>query len=207
MPLRAEGTQGYGENAEKLVADYESLRFEDVQREVLHLFPRPPARVLDVGAGTGRDAAALSRIGHRVVAVEPTPELRVAGERLRSGLGVMWVVDALPELARVAAPEGGFDLILLTAVWMHLDAGARGTAMARLAQLLAASGLITISLRHGPVPPGRRMFDVTGTETAALAGRHGLRRVHESMREDMRARRDVSWTYLALAGPQWTPPR
>jgi protein-L-isoaspartate O-methyltransferase len=207
MPLRAEGTQGYGENAEKLVPDYESLRFDDVQREVLHLFPPPPARVLDVGAGTGRDAAALSRIGHRVVAVEPTPELRVAGERLRSGLGVTWIDDALPELARVLKPEGGFDLILLTAVWMHLDAGAREKAMARLAELLAATGLITISLRHGPVPAGRRMFDVTGTETAELAGRHGLRRVHESKRDDMRARPDISWTYLALAGPQWTPPR
>ena len=116
MPSRAEGTQGYGENAEKLVAEYERLRFDDVQREVLHLFPRPPARILDVGAGTGRDVDALSRIGHRVIAVEPTPELRAAGERLRSGLDVLWVDDALPNLGRVDRPEDGFDLILLTAV-------------------------------------------------------------------------------------------
>jgi len=152
--MRAEGTQGYGENAEVLFARYEAIRFENVQREVLHLFPLPPARALDVGAGTGRDAAALSRIGHRVVAVEPAPELRIAGERLHSGLGVIWVDDALPELARVATPEGGFDLILLTAVWMHLDASARETAMARLAELLAASGLMTIALRMVPSLPG-----------------------------------------------------
>src|SRR3954453_11536769 len=42
-----------------LVPRYEGLRFEDVQREVIHLFPAPPAQVLDVGAGTGRDAEAL----------------------------------------------------------------------------------------------------------------------------------------------------
>lgn len=201
-----EGTQGYREEAASLVPRYEGLRFEDVQREVIHLFPAPPAQVLDVGAGTGRDAAALARAGHRVTAVEPTPELREAGRRLHPGLGLTWLDDGLPELARVSRPAGGFDLILLTAVWMHLDAAARALAMARLAGLVAPTGLMTISLRHGPVPPGRRMFDVSAAETGALAERRGLRLVHESEREDILGRNDVTWTYLALAGPRWEGP-
>eukprot|EP01035_Chromulina_nebulosa_P057425 gene57425-78675_t len=45
-----QGTAGYGANAAALAQQYESLRFEDVHREVLHLFPAVPARVLDIGA-------------------------------------------------------------------------------------------------------------------------------------------------------------
>jgi protein-L-isoaspartate O-methyltransferase len=33
--------------------------------------------VLDIGSGTGRDAAGLAAMGHSVVAVEPTAELRI----------------------------------------------------------------------------------------------------------------------------------
>jgi protein-L-isoaspartate O-methyltransferase len=39
--------------------------------------PAPPARVLDVGAGSGRDAAWLTSLGLEVVAVEPSVALRV----------------------------------------------------------------------------------------------------------------------------------
>ncbi|HEX8663388.1 MAG TPA: class I SAM-dependent methyltransferase [Beijerinckiaceae bacterium] len=201
-----QGTEGYREEAATLIPRYEGLIFEDVHRETIHLFPAPPARVLDVGAGTGRDAAALARAGYSVTAVEPTPEFREAGRRLHPGLGLTWLDDGLPELARVSGPAGGFDLILLTAVWMHLDAASRAVAMARLARLVAPTGLIAMALRHGPVPPGRRMFDVSATETGALAERCALRLVHESRREDMQGRNDVTWTFVALAGPRWEDP-
>ena len=42
----------------------------------VNLLPRPPGRALDVGAGTGRDAAWLARLGFQVVAVEPSGVLR-----------------------------------------------------------------------------------------------------------------------------------
>lgn len=202
-----QGTEGYREEAATLVPRYEELIFQDVHREVMHLFPAPPAQVLDVGAGTGRDAAALARAGHCVTAVEPTPAFREAGQRLHPGFGLRWLDDGLPELARVPEPAGGFDLILLTAVWMHLDAASRAVAMARLARLVAPTGLITMALRHGPVPPGRRMFEVSAAETSALAEGCALRLVHESEREDMRGRNDVTWSFVALAGPRWQDPQ
>src|SRR3954469_17759618 len=100
-----QGTQGYREEAASLVTRYEGLRFEDVQREVIHLFPAPPAQVLDVGAGTGRDAAALARAGHHVTACEPTSELREPSRRLHPGLGLTWLDDGVPELTRVSRPD------------------------------------------------------------------------------------------------------
>lgn len=75
-------TAGYAEHADTLVKQYESVRFADVHRPVLHLIPRRPGRALDIGSGTGRDASALAAMGHRVVAVEPTGEFRATAAAL-----------------------------------------------------------------------------------------------------------------------------
>ena len=57
---RPPGTAGYGETVEALIGQYESLAFADVHRELLPFLPAPPARVLDIGAGTGRDAVIVT---------------------------------------------------------------------------------------------------------------------------------------------------
>ncbi len=61
---------------------------------------------LDIGAGTGRDAAWLARRGHRVLAVEPVAALRSAGEALHRMANLEWLDDGLPELARARARGG-----------------------------------------------------------------------------------------------------
>ena len=195
---RVAGTAGYGAHAVDLVGQYESLSFEDVHHDVIHLFPVTSCRVLDVGAGSGRDAAALMRCGHSVFAVEPTAELRGAGQRLHAGLAIEWLDDHLPTLDLVRRTGHRFDLILLTAVWMHLDEQERETAMMTLAELLAEGGRLAMSLRHGPVPEGRRMFDVSAEATIALAARNGLTAVHCSTRGDMLGRADVGWSNVVL---------
>jgi SAM-dependent methyltransferase len=192
------GTAGYAEAAEALAKSYESIGFAEAQGPVLHLMPAAPSRVLDVGAGTGRDAAALAAMGHDVVAVEPTAELRAHARRLHADAAIEWVDDALPDLAVLCASGRRFDLVLLTAVWMHLDQTERAAAMATVAGLLAPGGRMLLSLRHGPVPQGRRMFAVSAAETRALAARHGLACIHESRCGDMLGRPEVGWTYLGF---------
>ncbi|OLF10606.1 SAM-dependent methyltransferase [Actinophytocola xinjiangensis] len=189
---------GYGEHADALATGFEAVTFEDVHREVMPWFPAAPATVLDVGAGSGRDAAALARRGHRVLAVEPTAELRRIAQRLHAGDAIDWLDDHLPDLARVT---GTFDLVLLSAVWMHLDATERASGLRRLAGLLAPGSSLIMSLRHGPVPAGRRMFEVTAEETAEVASRCGLRVIHSSERDDLRGRTDVWWSTLVLGAP------
>ncbi|MFF2745718.1 class I SAM-dependent methyltransferase [Kitasatospora sp. NPDC058048] len=190
------GTAGYGAAAEQLAVQYESVSFTEVHRELHHLYPAPPASVLDVGAGTGRDAAALAALGHRVVAVEPTPELRAVGERLHAGSDVRWVADALPELPALVAEGTSYDLVLLTAVWMHLAPAERPPAMAALTRLLAPAGRLALTVRHGPVPPGRHMFDLPDEATVTLAADCGLRLLHRATRADLHGRGEVRWTLL-----------
>ncbi|TWG87538.1 methyltransferase family protein [Cupriavidus gilardii J11] len=201
MSHHVAGSAGYDTHASELARQYEQLRFEDVHRDVLHLMPSRPATVVDIGAGSGRDAAALARLGHTVVAVEPTDALRAEGERLHVDLPIQWRDDSLPALQALRKEGRRYDLMLLSAVWMHLDAGERAEGMAALAELLAPGGVAILSLRHGPVPEGRRMFDVSADETIALAARHGLQACHRGMRDDVLGRPDVRWSVVALRQP------
>ncbi|WP_405774366.1 class I SAM-dependent methyltransferase [Streptomyces sp. NBC_00859] len=194
---RARGTAGYAESADALAAQYEEVTFGQVHRNVMRLVPAEPGRILDVGAGSGRDAAALAARGHSVVAVEPTAELRVHGQRLHPDSGIVWVDDALPALTLSRHP-GPFDAVFATAVWMHLDAAERGRAMARIAALLMPGGRFFVSLRHGPVPGGRHMFDVSAAETTELGDAYGLHTVHRSERTDLHNRGSVLWSCLVL---------
>ena len=74
--VQISGTEHYAEDAPELLKRYESLSFADHHRSVIHLIPTTPGRVLDIGAGTRRYAAGFVALGHTVVAVEPTEELR-----------------------------------------------------------------------------------------------------------------------------------
>lgn len=189
------GTAGYGAAAGDLARQYESISFQEVHGELLPLFPSPPSRVADLGAGSGRDAAGLTRLGHHVVAVEPTPELREIGQLLHADVPLTWVDSALPGLPGVRGP---FDLVLIVAVWMHLEYGDRETAMTRVRSLLSPRGRVLITLRHGPVPSGRRMFDVPLSETIRLARWAGLDVLTVREQSDLQRRPGVSWSVLLL---------
>lgn len=200
--MRASGTEGYAETADALVKQYESIGFADVHGDMLHLLPSTPCRALDIGAGTGRDAAALAERGHQVTAVEPTAELRTHGQRLHRDAAIEWIDDSLPDLARIAPKGERFDLILLSAVWMHLDVEQRRRAMRRVGELVVPGGVVLLSLRHGPVPEGRRMFEVSGEETTTLAAEFGLRLQHRVERPAVLRQPGVTWTHLAFLRPR-----
>ncbi|HYM71566.1 MAG TPA: class I SAM-dependent methyltransferase [Stellaceae bacterium] len=194
----ASGTEGYAEQAAVLLRQYESITFADAHRVVLHLISPVPCTVVDIGAGTGRDAAALAAMGHRVVAVEPTAALRNGAMALHSSSLIEWLDDSLPDLARLRARGAVFDLVMLTAVWMHLDAVQRRRGMPNVASLMRARGMMTMTLRHGPVPMGRRMFEVSARETIQLAEAEGLRLVLEVEAPPALQQPGVTWTHLAF---------
>jgi SAM-dependent methyltransferase len=197
---RASGTEGYGEEAEALLVQYESITFEQTQGSITQLIPTLPCRVLDIGAGTGRDAAGFASLGHRVLAVEPTDESRAAA--LHPLPEIEWLNDSLPDLALVRQRDELFDVVMLTAVWMHLDEGQRRRAMPNVVSLVRPGGVMILSLRYGPVPPGRRMFVVPAEETIRLAQKEGLElTLHRSHLDSVLKRPGVSWTRLAFARP------
>jgi SAM-dependent methyltransferase len=199
--VQVSGTEGYADEAEELFRRYEAIPAADAHRAVLHLIPAAPGNVLDIGSGTGRDAAWFASQGHRVVAVEPTDAMRLPAMALHPSPQIEWLNDSLPDLALLLPRGETFDLVMLTAVWMHFDQAQRRRAMPNVAALVRSGGKMIMKIRHGPVPAGRRMFEVSPEETIELAQMQDLQPVlnvrTESGDERNRAA-GVSWTNLAF---------
>lgn len=201
MAKNFKGTRGYPEQAEQLFDRYNKLSFNEVHEAVLDLIPQTPVHILDIGAGAGNDAACFADMGHRVVAVEPTDELRIQAISHHTSPLIDWIDDGLPDLNCIVNRVEQFNVIMLTGVWMHLDALERQTAMPVLSSLLAPAGLIIMSLRHGPAPSGRLMFDVSAEETVGLASRERLtiiRNVNANSIQMGNRAAGITWTHLAF---------
>ena len=206
--VQVSGTEGYAEEAEELFKLYESIPAADAHRAVLHLIPTAPGSILDIGSGTGRDAAWFAAMGHRVVAVEPTDAMRIPATTLHPSPRIEWLDDSLPDLALLRARDERFDLVMLSAVWMHLDAEQRRQAMPNLAALVRAGGVMIMKVRHGPLPAGRRMFEVLPEETIELArtqGLHPVLNVRTESSQEANRRAGVTWTNLAFVKGKQSP--
>jgi SAM-dependent methyltransferase len=193
--------RGYADASADQIGRMEGFDPAQLLAPVMTVLPTRAGRMLDVGAGTGYVAGWFADRGHEATAVEPVQALRQAGERLR-GDRVRWIDDRLPHLNVVRTLPGTFDLIVLSAVWQHLDETMRPDAMASLAALVADGGQIVLSVRHGPGAATRPVFATTAEETVALARRHGLSvrlaAEAESLQAGNRAL-GVTWTWLSLA--------
>ncbi len=193
----------YNDNADRVVQLYESVRFEDVHAGILDLLPAPPGKVLDVGAGSGRDAAAFAKLGFDVTAVEPAHLLRGEAKKLHRGLSIAWEDDALPHLRSLGAQT--FDLILVSAVWMHLPDGARGPAMMRLRRLLSQHGQLVITFREGPADPARAFSPVHLEDVLVDAQAAGLRPIRQLVDIDRLGRGQFSWRTVVLSASPTRP--
>lgn len=182
-----------------LIAGYDALPPEQIYASVRDFLPREPAKIADIGAGTGRDAAWFADQGHKVLAVEPVREFREAGKALH-GDRIEWLDDQLPELAGLKS-RGPFDLVLLCAVWHHLDTAGRARAMPTLARVTAPGGRLILSLRHDPGVPEHGTFPAPPAETLDLAHAAGFQLTHRAEAESVHAQsraKGVHWTWLVL---------
>lgn len=204
-----EGVAGYSEVASRFCELSESIDFREIHGCILPLIPERGATVLDVGAGTGRDAAALAAMGHSVVAVEPMEQFLAAARARHRSSNIQWVSDSLPGLRALPPEPDQFDFVLCHAVWQHLSNGERAVAMARVATLLKPGGVFALGLRHGPPGAGTHYFPASIAETVALAATANL--AVELRLEDQPSalpnKRHVTWTRLAFRKSPAPSPR
>lgn len=188
----------YDRHAVELADSYEGISFDNTHPALAQvLVGKPPLRILDVGAGTGRDAAAIARLGHHVIAVDPSTKMLRLARTLHSDPRITWLSDALPCLAKVQGQT--FDIILLSAVWMHIPPAEREQAFRRIASLIAPSGSVYISLRMGPGDTARGIWPVDADEVSRLATTHGLKVTNLGAQPDLLGRAEVSWQTLLVS--------
>src|SRR5262249_3188394 len=96
-----------------------------------------------------------------------------------------------------------FDLILLSAVWMHVAPADRARAFRKLINLLNPGGLIAITLRHGPngSDAERAFHPVSLAELETLVHNHVAFVDRSIEAKDELGRSDVRWTQVAIRLP------
>ena len=191
----------YNLQADKFAEQYLSVQASDVHQAWLDAHLPENGLVLDVGAGVGRDAKYFAERGLEVVAVEPACELRARGKQLTKSCNVRWIDDALPTLSNVDSLQMRFDLIVLSAVWMHIPDSQRERAFRKLTNLLKPGGRLVISLRHGPSPDARVMYPVSLDEIKTYASKFGVVLHTFDQQVDQLQRKEVWWETVVLVLP------
>lgn len=191
--------KSYDDFGGSLFEDYEKLSFSKIHRSFLRFLPERGGACLDVGAGSGRDAAAMARRGFRVTAVEPSRILRDLAQRTRADAKIRWIDDSLPNLSKLLASKQRYSFILLSAVWMHIAPNDRSQALKTLTKLLDFEGCIAITLRTGTPCDDRTMYAVSVQELLELSRQVGLKPIYVSRTvQDSLNRNQVQWRKVVL---------
>ncbi len=151
------------------------LEFWRTQDVLRRLMPAAPARILDVGGGSGVHAEWLARDGYEVDLVDPVPLHVEQAARLPG-------VTARPGDARaLPAADAGYDVVLLLGPLYHLpERSDRVRALAEAYRVVRPGGLVvaaTINRFAGlhDVLRGERYFTPLHrerTDTVTVDGRH-----------------------------------
>lgn len=188
----------YQQNKDSLIKQYDSVDFESVHQDWLDHIPLEGA-VLDIGAGSGRDARYLSKLGLKVFAAEPALSLMLSAIENSVGYNIIWFQDELPVLSEAKAIGTKFNLILLSAVWMHLSPEERTLSMQNMSSLLNVGGKLVITLRHGEFTDGRVAYPLSADEVIALAKECDLSVILKTeLNSDQLGRGDVVWQTVVL---------
>jgi SAM-dependent methyltransferase len=188
----------YDEHATALADSYESIDFEAAYPYLVNDLSGDPLIVLDVGAGTGRDAAWLASRDHTVFAAEPSSGMRKIARKIHADRSIKWSDASLPSLDSSDYQIGTFDVVLMNAVWMHIPPSDRQASMQRLYELLKIDGRLYVSMRIGRDEKRRGFYPGRPADFVALAERTGFTLVSRRKSEDLLGRSDVHWEAFEL---------
>ena len=119
------------------VADaYERSRPGYPEDAVRWLVGEEPRDIVDLGAGTGKLTRSLVALGHRVIAVEPLPEMIA---RLRTAVPGVTVVEGGAEAIPLAA--GSADVVTAAQAFHWFD---HGPALREIVRVLRPGGSIAL---------------------------------------------------------------
>jgi SAM-dependent methyltransferase len=165
----------YDRNAGACSARYESADMSHLDHLLLRHLPQHGARVLELGCGSGREAAFLVQHGHDVRAVDASEGMIAEALRRHPELANRLSREAMP------LPEGSplfaevFDAVLAIALLMHIPDSELFETILQFKKLLRPLAVVFVSVSAGRPEigtdgrePGGRLFRERPTEELQL---------------------------------------
>lgn len=152
-------------NAYNAAASWYASRTKDFPKntslcaEMEWLVKHTEGRILDAGAGGGRDAGYFARLGRSVIALDASPALLAHVPPLENVSSIVGDVREIP------LEDDYVGAIWCSAVLLHLGRDDALRALREFSRVLRPTGLAQISVKEG-----------SGYASSPMAGRHDLRR-------------------------------
>ncbi len=199
----------FDEKAEWFDAHYATttrgrIRLALVLERLRETLPPPPARVLDVGGGTGVVALPLAREGYDVTVIDPSDGmLRVAEDRVAAtGADVELIRGSIDDVPRLT--HDAFDAICCHAVLMYVhDAGAALEVLRSIAREGATLSLLEKNRNGLALRPGfRGDFEeaLRVLDSPVAAGNLGIQNRSRSLGEWRDLLDAAGWRFDSVVG-------
>ena len=188
----------YTTHARDLIRRYESANVSDLHALLADSFP-PGARLLELGCGSGRDAAFMLENGFDVTASDGIQEMVDAAAACHPLLVGRLHHIRLPEDLTPAL--GIFDGVYTVATLMHLDRPAIQEVFARVRRMLVPGGhlFFSVPLSRDDVADdefdakGRRFTALTHAEWTGICGHTGFDILASTTTSDGLGRETFAW--------------
>lgn len=143
----------FNDRADELARQYNALDRAKVHADLLSMLPEGKAlKVLDIGAGSGADAAMFADRGHDVLACEPAETLRKSGEETFKNKNIKWSSDVLPEMGAASDAVAPFDVITSVGVLQYVPEENRASSLSKMFSMAAKGGFVEVQY---PTPASR----------------------------------------------------
>ena len=198
----------YDTHARETSARYESADMSRLHAMLLRHLPPKGASVLELGCGSGRDAAFLQASGFDVTAVDASPGMIDEAARLHPELAGRLSCAAVP------FPEGSpllgrtFDAVFSNAMFMHIPDPELPLVVEQVRRMMRPGGVvvISVSLDRGGLTDSRdgtgRLFrERQPGELRQVFERCGLAFVAQSRSADSLDRPAIRWVTLVFRSP------
>ena len=190
----------YDENADSLASCYESAAVSELQKLLIQTFPKN-FKLLEIGCGSGRDAAFMAKNGYEVIAIDGSTKIINEAKKLHPQLKDKLFSKTLPN---DLCFDEKFDGIYSIATLMHLSKDNLKKSVSRIYNLLNENGrlLMSISLfrddidENGFDGKGRFFLVLNLEEWVALLESHGFKNIKTSINGDGLGRDGMKWLTL-----------
>ncbi len=188
----------YENNAKHLSQRYESANVDNIHALLLKTFPSK-SYLLEIGCGSGRDAAFMHGNGYDVLAIDGSREMIAEAKRCHPELVGRLEVIKIPD--ELHFELSSFDGVYCIATLMHLDKSEIDQTIEKVAMILKAGSkfLFSVSVQrddlddHGKDEKGRHFTTMTEFEWIKCCEKYGLQLEHSEITSDGLDRDGIVW--------------